>query len=99
MAVGRIDGRSLTVASVSGFIGLGGDVIVRAGDATFDGPVSLTRPIRVDSSAGGGRVTFTSTVDGRRPLAVAAGTGAVSFEGTVGATRPLAGLRFEMPAR
>lgn len=91
---GRTVGGAASIRSLSGEIYLAGDFIIN-GDATFNGPVRLAQPILIDSSAGGGDVTFTSTVDGRHPLAVAAGTGAIAFQGAVGATRPLAGLRFE----
>lgn len=94
---GRTVGGTVSIQADSAAIQLAGDVIA-SGDATFDGPVSLMQPIRVDSSAGGGDVTFSSTVDGRHPLAVAAGTGAVAFQGVVGGTKPLAGLRFESAA-
>lgn len=94
VAVGRIAGGDVSIKAAEGVIYLVGDMIIN-GEGAFDGPVELGLPVRVDSSFEAGGVTFTSTVDGRHPLVVAAGTGAVSFQGAVGATRPLAGLRLE----
>ena len=74
------------------------------GVVKFTGPVDLHADVTVESdvdgsSAAGGNITFTSTVDSttisgvrNRTLTVNAGSGEVAFEGAVGATTKLSEL-------
>ena len=61
------------------------------GVVKFTGPVDLHADVTVESdvdgsSAAGGKITFTSTVDGAQALVLNAGGGAVELQGAVGAT-------------
>lgn len=90
-----IVGGDVRLEAEAGVIAVAGNITASGGDVLFAGPVRLDRPARIDTSSGSGDVTFTSTVGGRQPLAIAAGTGSVAFRGVVGGRQPLAGLRFE----
>lgn len=82
----------------SGLIAISGSIKAVQGDVVFSGPVRLAGPTRIDTASGGGGVTFTHTIDGRQPLAIAAGAGSVAFGGPIGAAAALAGMRFESAA-
>jgi hypothetical protein len=88
----------IRLQAANGLIGIVGSIKALSGDVVFAGPARLMGPTRVDSAAGGGGITFTHTIDGRQPLAVAAGSGSVAFGGPIGATAALAGIRFESAA-
>jgi len=49
-------------------------------------PVTLTAPVTIDSSFGGGTITLAaaSTVDGAEPVTFAAGSGDINFSGVLG---------------
>jgi filamentous hemagglutinin family protein len=63
-----------------------------AGPASFTGPVTLGSSVAIDTSSGGGAVSFSSTIDGANAFTVNAGAGAIALGGNVGATTPLGAM-------
>ena len=84
-----------SMAVTGGNITLGGNVTTNT-NQTYTGKVILVANDTLDSSAAGGNIAFSSTVDattaGTQSLTLAAGTGNVAFGGAVGATNRLASL-------
>ena len=84
-----------SMAVTGGNITLGGNVTTNT-NQTYTGKVILGANDTLDSSAAGGNIAFSSTVDattaGTQSLTLAAGTGNVAFGGAVGATNRLASL-------
>jgi hypothetical protein len=85
----------------SGAVSLGSSITTTndaSGLATvsFIGPISLTAASAINTSIGGGDVTFNSlaTINGANSLSLAAGVGTITFSASVGANTPLTNLVF-----
>ncbi|HEX2830690.1 MAG TPA: autotransporter-associated beta strand repeat-containing protein [Burkholderiales bacterium] len=69
-----------------------------ASAVTLTGPVVLASDVTINTSAGGGDVSFSSTINAddaaanNRSLTILAGAGATTFGGAIGNSQPLAGL-------
>jgi|GEM_PF-3557006 len=62
-----------------------------AAGVSFTNPIILINDVVINTSIGGGNITFGSlaTIDGLENFSLIAGTGNISLEGTVGGTTPL----------
>lgn len=58
--------------------------VTTSGSQAYNDPVSLLSGVTVDSSAGGGNISFGATLDGSQNLNVNTGSGNVLFVGAVG---------------
>ena len=83
------------LVSLTGATGIStaGDVSTTNDNVTYSSATTLTGNVLVDTGAGAGNITFSSTLDGTaantQTLGLTAGTGNVSFANTVGATQAL----------
>jgi hypothetical protein len=82
---------AVSMKAVNG-ITTAGDVTTTNDDVTFQSATTLSGPVAVNTGAGAGNITFSSTVDGAQTLGLTAGTGNVTFEKAVGDVTPLAGI-------
>jgi hypothetical protein len=81
-----------------GALDLDGGTVTTSGGQSYTGPVALGATTTLDSSAGNGNVSFSSTVTGAQSLTVAAGTGTgtVTLNGAVGTSAtPLTSLTLD----
>ncbi|MDD4907515.1 MAG: hypothetical protein PHJ00_00475 [Candidatus Omnitrophica bacterium] len=75
----------------TGSVLLAGDIATSNDAISFLSPVTLTGNVALDTGAGVGNITFSSTVDGTYNLDLTADTGSITFGNTVGTT-PLGAL-------
>ncbi|ADN01072.1 FlgD immunoglobulin-like domain containing protein [Spirochaeta thermophila] len=91
VVLGGAVGGGVPVGALSvsgGSIDVGADVTA-VGDVGFVGPVVVSADVVIDTSGGGGDVSFSGTVDGAvggESVTISAGTGSVVFSGDLGAT-------------
>ncbi|MBS0605302.1 MAG: S-layer family protein, partial [Verrucomicrobia bacterium] len=72
-----------------GNVSLGANITTTNDPISWADPITLTHDATLNSGAGAGDITFTSTIDGPFCLTVLAGTGTVQFSGAVGLSTPL----------
>jgi hypothetical protein len=80
-----------------GAVNMSGDVTTTDDNITFNGAVTLTANVALNTGAGAGNISFNSTlnddgVTSNRNLNLTAGTGTITFTGVIGGTRALQGL-------
>ncbi|MBS3904607.1 MAG: hypothetical protein KGZ39_04715 [Simkania sp.] len=75
-----------------GGISLGANITTNNGSISFAAPVTLTGGVVLNSGAGSGNITLSSTVDGTQALALSGGAGNITIAGSIGASTPLASL-------
>ena len=71
---------------------IAGEITTTADDVAFNGAVSLTGAVAMDTAVGIGDITFSSTVDGGQPLSLTAGSGNVVIPSAVGGGTRLGAL-------
>jgi hypothetical protein len=91
-AAGDILADGAVSLTATGGITTAGDVTTTNDDVTFASKTTLSGPVAVNTGAGAGNITYSSTLDGAKLATFAAGTGAVEFKGAVGSTQALAGI-------
>ena len=88
------NGRPLTITGAAIEL-IGSQITSNGGTILFNGPVNLGNSnslLNISTGQGSGNITFTSTLDGTRNLALAAGSGDISIRGAVGSVLPLLSL-------
>ncbi|MFN3238994.1 MAG: beta strand repeat-containing protein, partial [Pseudomonadales bacterium] len=76
----------------AGAVNLGGSITTTADDIAFDGPLSLTADVMLNSAAGNIDFASGATINGSQALTLSAATGTISFAGAIGANTPLTTL-------
>ncbi len=75
----------------AGAVSIAGDITTTNDGIRFDGAVTLTGNVALDTGAGAGNISFSSTLTGTtaggQTLTLNAGTGSLGFTGGVGATQ------------
>ncbi len=84
------------VYNSAGTITIGGDITTTStGAISITGPVVLSGPVTMNTSAGNTNILFSgsgTTIDGAQSLTLTAGTGTITLGGAVGNTTPLTSL-------
>ncbi|MDN3506698.1 MAG: filamentous hemagglutinin N-terminal domain-containing protein [Simkaniaceae bacterium] len=77
----------------SGPVLFGGTMTTTNDSISFDGPVTLTSNLTLDSGTGAGDITFSNTIDGSFDLTLTAGTGNITLSSPIGATTRLGAVQ------
>ncbi|HZT51602.1 MAG TPA: hypothetical protein VFA22_06705 [Stellaceae bacterium] len=98
---GQVGGAGASPVSLSvagGNIALFHDISTDGGAVAFNGPVTLSNAVTIDTTAqglapSGANITFASTIDGASALTLYGGTtGAIAISGAIGSSMPVASL-------
>ena len=76
----------------SGAVSLGANITTNTGAISLASAVTLNGASVLNSSAGNGNITFSSSINGAQTLSMTAAGGNVSVSGAIGATTPLSSL-------
>lgn len=81
----------------SSAIGLNGNVTTNGGSVGLTGPVTLSTPVTIDTTHGGGapaggNITFSSTVNGAQNITLFSGLANILCSGAIGGTTPLGAI-------
>lgn len=75
-----------------GSVSIGGSLTTSDHDVTFNGPISLSGDLTIDTGSGVGDVTIVNDIEGTHALTVHAGTGDVAFQLSFSLEEPLTSL-------
>ena len=78
--------RSEAIQFSGSSVALNANVTTANADITFVPAVTVGADVTIDSGAGVGDITFSSTLDGGQAVVLDAGSGGINFNGVVGAT-------------